>query len=196
MRTDRRSTSCRTRCHAVLFMVLTRLPRYGKTQVGSLPRGVWTIDQAASFRTTTCARLDLNASGGITNTLRPTSRTTTSQLHSSPQTLLSRRPVLTAKSTIRQRRPGNFAKSRSYSSQVIDRSVNQSGTNSFSSSMLSLEIERKLGTPIFRRNDITDRRRIAIFVLQDRQHSILNPHPQRSSWRRVSCPVVDFASHR
>ena len=40
----------------------------------------------------------------ITNTLRPISGTRTSQGHSSPQTLLSRKPVFTAKSTVRARR--------------------------------------------------------------------------------------------
>src|SRR5207302_67535 len=36
-----------------------------------------TIDQATSFRTTTWGRFVLKASGGITNTLRPTSGTAT-----------------------------------------------------------------------------------------------------------------------
>ena len=61
----------------------------------------------------------LNASGGMTKTLRPTSGTGTSQVHSSPHTLLSRRPVFTAKSTIRPRCAGNFGKSRPCSSQVM-----------------------------------------------------------------------------
>src|ERR1700681_4908476 len=100
MRTDRRSTSCRTRCHAVLFIVLTRFPRYGKTQVGSLPRCASMIDQATSFRTATCGRFDLNASGGITNTLRSSSGTPTSHAHSNAHTLLSRKPVLTANSNL------------------------------------------------------------------------------------------------
>src|ERR1700682_1385005 len=104
MRTARRPASRLKRFQAVLFIVLMGRPRCGNTQIGSRPRCACTIDQAASFRITTCARLDLNASGGITNTLRPTSGTGTSHSHSSPHTLLSRKPVLTAKSAIRPRR--------------------------------------------------------------------------------------------
>src|SRR3984893_4647649 len=57
--------------------------------------------------------------GGMTKTLRPTSGTGTSQVHSGPHTLLSRRPVFTAKSTMRPRCAGGFGKSRSCSSQVM-----------------------------------------------------------------------------
>src|SRR5437763_3316415 len=110
MRTACNATSRRARCHAVLFIVATDFPRCGKTQIGCLPRCSSMIDQAASFSMATCARFDLNASGGITNTLLPTSGTATSQVHWSPHTLLSRRPVLTAKSVILARRAGNFGK--------------------------------------------------------------------------------------
>jgi hypothetical protein len=42
-----------------------------------------------------------------------------SDINTNRHTLLSRKPALTAKSTIRPRRAGNFGKSRSCSSQVI-----------------------------------------------------------------------------
>jgi len=53
----------------------------------------------------------LKASGGITNTLRPSSRTETSQVHCRPHTLLSRSPVLTAKSAIWPRCAGSLRNS-------------------------------------------------------------------------------------
>lgn len=77
---------------AVPFIVPTRLPRCANTQIGCLPLRASMIDHAASFSITTCARRDLNASGGITKMLRPISGTGASHLHSSPQTLLSRSP--------------------------------------------------------------------------------------------------------
>src|ERR1700694_1599376 len=110
MRTPARLTSLRARCHAVLFMVLTRLHWYGNTQIGCCPRWASMIDQAMSFKIATCGRLVLNASRGITKTLRPTSGTGTSQLHSEPQTLLSRKPVLTAKKTIQGESRRQFGK--------------------------------------------------------------------------------------
>src|ERR1700680_5224202 len=39
MRRARKPTSRRTRCHALLFIVLMRRPRCGKTQIGSRPPG-------------------------------------------------------------------------------------------------------------------------------------------------------------
>ena len=63
------------------------------TQVGCSPRCACTIDHAASLRMTTWCRLALYESEGITKTLRPISGTGTSHAHSSPQTLLSRKPV-------------------------------------------------------------------------------------------------------
>ena len=119
MRTGCNPASRRVRCQAALFIVATGRPRCGKTQIGCFARCPSMIDQAASFSMTTCARLDLNALGGITNTLRPTSGTLTSHAHSSRHTLLSRNPVLTANRTMRARRAGNFGKRRSCSSQVM-----------------------------------------------------------------------------
>src|SRR6266481_1809323 len=48
MRTPARPTSLRARCHAVLFMVPTRSPWYGNTQIGCCPRWASMIDQAMS----------------------------------------------------------------------------------------------------------------------------------------------------
>src|SRR5437588_7368242 len=52
------------RVATVLFIVLTRLPRYVNTQIGCKPHCDSMIDHATSFRMTTWARLDLNASVG------------------------------------------------------------------------------------------------------------------------------------
>ena len=49
--------------------------------MGCFPRCDSMIDQATSFKITTCGRFVLKASGGIMNTLRPTSGTGTSHCH-------------------------------------------------------------------------------------------------------------------
>jgi hypothetical protein len=83
------------------------------------PRRASTIDDATSFRINTCFRLTLKNSGGITNTLRFSSGTGTSQDQRKPQTFSSRAPVFTANSTILCRCPGSRCRSFDCSAHVI-----------------------------------------------------------------------------